>query len=419
MKLKRIKESYSDIDSSNAWDAYDLAIEYLGADELCEALAKAMGTDELASNLAYIFRMYEIPFGDDEDDDFEESVRKNRKISRSMQEAGRMVNGKVSELSPQHDARKSFYGKAKVVTDSDGTQILYSYNTPVVEIKDDKVVLKPMWDSSATTLRHVKEFLKQNGFEVGSKAQLAKMYGGANESIRRSNRKRSMKESFYDWDTEDVSLIVDGERGTYNKYVKTMGNHLFELVPTVYKNGEFGYDIWIDGTKTGRTGFEVAYDAADEAEYIYKYDYASDDSYVYGEGCGSKKRKSKKRKSMKESFDEANAYVVFRQYYNDYTDSWEPIAFWWGDGQSMTYGRVNIIEQDGMVPYMKTPRYVNDEADINYFGKTKAFGSGDDGFDEFSEYVKDYLSKDESGDGFDNVIYRTRLDRYGIKDNWR
>lgn len=332
MKLKRIKESYSDIDSSNAWDAYDLAIEYLGADGLCEALAKAMGGDELASNLEYIFRMYEIPFGDDEDgdEDFDESALRRKSSRRRMQEAGRMVNGRVSELSPQHDARKSFYGKAKIVTDSDGTQILYSYNSPVVEIKDDKVVLKPMWDSSATTLRHVKEFLKQNGFEVGSKAQLAKLYGGANESLRRSNR-----------------------------------------------------------------------------------------SSMYDEGCGSKKRKSKKRKSMKESFDEANAYVVFRQYYNDYTDSWEPIAFWWGDGQSMTYGRVNIIEQDGMVPHMKTPRYVNDEADINYFGKTKAFGSGDDGFDEFSEYVKDYLSKDESGDGFDNVIYRTRLDRYGIKDNWR
>lgn len=94
------------------------------------------------------------------------------------------------ELSAQNDSRKSFYGKAHVVTDDDGTQILYSYNTPVVEIKGGKVTLKPMWDSSATTLRHVKEFLKQNGFEVGSKAQIAKMYGGANESFKRSNKRK-------------------------------------------------------------------------------------------------------------------------------------------------------------------------------------------------------------------------------------
>ena len=47
-----------------------------------------------------------------------------------------------------------------------------------------------MWDSSATTLRHVKEFLQQNGFEVGSKQALAKMYGRANESVRRNRRMR-------------------------------------------------------------------------------------------------------------------------------------------------------------------------------------------------------------------------------------
>ena len=78
---RRFNESYSDINSSNAWDAYDTAIEYLGADGLCEALAKAMGTDELASNIEYIFRMYEIPFGDD-DEEFDESLRRPRSVGR-------------------------------------------------------------------------------------------------------------------------------------------------------------------------------------------------------------------------------------------------------------------------------------------------------------------------------------------------
>ena len=65
---RSMKESYSDIDYNNVWDAYDVAMEYLGADGFCEALAKAMGTDELESNLKYIFRVYDIPFGDDEDE---------------------------------------------------------------------------------------------------------------------------------------------------------------------------------------------------------------------------------------------------------------------------------------------------------------------------------------------------------------
>lgn len=108
-----------------------------------------------------------------------ESIRKrNRKLSK-MKEAHH------SELSPSYDSRKSFYGKAHIVTDDDGTQILYSYNTPVVEIKDNKVKLLTQWDSSQTTLRHVKEFLQQNGFKVGSKSQIAKMYGNTVESYRK------------------------------------------------------------------------------------------------------------------------------------------------------------------------------------------------------------------------------------------
>lgn len=75
----KLNESYSDIWSDNAWDAYDIALEYLGAEGLCEALAKAMGTDALADNLKYIFRMYEIPFEED-DEDFDESCgRKSKK----------------------------------------------------------------------------------------------------------------------------------------------------------------------------------------------------------------------------------------------------------------------------------------------------------------------------------------------------
>ena len=70
---RMMKESYSDIDYSNVWDAYEIALEYLGAEELCESLAKAMGTDALEDNLKYIFRTWDIPFGDDEDEDFDES----------------------------------------------------------------------------------------------------------------------------------------------------------------------------------------------------------------------------------------------------------------------------------------------------------------------------------------------------------
>lgn len=81
-------------------------------------------------------------------------------------------------MQTQFDKRKSFYNKADVdVDDETGEKTLYSYNTPVAKItKDKKVTLLPKWDLSATTLRHVKEFLKQNGLVADSLEQIRRDY---------------------------------------------------------------------------------------------------------------------------------------------------------------------------------------------------------------------------------------------------
>lgn len=93
-KKKYMKESYSDINYDNLWDAYDVAADALGYEELCMSLAKAMGDDELMSNLKYIFRTWDIPFMDDDEDDdeFDESCRRKSKKSnkskkKSMKES--------------------------------------------------------------------------------------------------------------------------------------------------------------------------------------------------------------------------------------------------------------------------------------------------------------------------------------------
>ena len=99
----------------------------------------------------------------------------------SKDESCELKEEPVYDMTPEHDSRKSFYGKAKVDVRPDGTQILYSYGTPVCKItKDGKATLLKKgylgWASSQTTLRHVKEFLKQNGLEAGSINDLRKMY---------------------------------------------------------------------------------------------------------------------------------------------------------------------------------------------------------------------------------------------------
>ena len=78
-------------------------------------------------------------------------------------------------LEANYDARASFYGKARVEVKEDGSKVLTSYTTEVAEIKGD--VAKVYGLHSATTLRHIKEFLKQNGFEAENKKQIWKDYG--------------------------------------------------------------------------------------------------------------------------------------------------------------------------------------------------------------------------------------------------
>lgn len=93
----------------------------------------------------------------------------------SKNESKSMNESPVYDMSPQYDNRQSFYGKARV-DDNGNEKTLYSYNTPVAKIVGNKVELLPKWDFSQTTLRHVKEFLKQNGFEVSSLAQMRRDY---------------------------------------------------------------------------------------------------------------------------------------------------------------------------------------------------------------------------------------------------
>lgn len=84
-------------------------------------------------------------------------------------------------LQPIYDSRKSFYNKAIVVEDANG-KYLKSYETVVARITDKNhgysipAYAEVLGTYSQTTLRHIKEFLKQNGFKAESKAQIERDY---------------------------------------------------------------------------------------------------------------------------------------------------------------------------------------------------------------------------------------------------
>lgn len=65
---------------------------------------------------------------------------------------------KKYELIPT-DGRKSFYGKAVVIVEDNGTETLYSYGTPIIKRLVSGELVK-LW--SATTGRHIQAFCGLN-----------------------------------------------------------------------------------------------------------------------------------------------------------------------------------------------------------------------------------------------------------------
>jgi hypothetical protein len=85
----------------------------------------------------------------------------------------------MKNLQPINDSRNSFYNKAEV-QETPTKKILFSYGTKVLTIENGKAKLNNKVEDfllfSNTTLRHIKEFLKQNGFKAETKKQIINDY---------------------------------------------------------------------------------------------------------------------------------------------------------------------------------------------------------------------------------------------------
>lgn len=132
---------------------------------------------------------------------------------------GQIIMAKPKELteSPyyldtKYDSRKSFYNKAMV---SDNTDELYSYGIKVMEIRDGKPVITCREDQlSQTTLRHIKEFLKQKGFDAISKQQIIRDYAPKTECMKESLRDSEHRDvvlDYFGYSTSDdfLDLVAD------------------------------------------------------------------------------------------------------------------------------------------------------------------------------------------------------------------
>ena len=80
-------------------------------------------------------------------------------------------NVRIMELCPYYDSAQSFYGKAKVI-EIENDVFLVSYDTIVAFYNRETKIAEVVDTYSATTLRHIKEFLRQSGFKAETKKQI-------------------------------------------------------------------------------------------------------------------------------------------------------------------------------------------------------------------------------------------------------
>lgn len=173
-------------------------------------------------------------------------------------------------LQPEYDSRASFYNKAEFDDDK-----LYSYGTLVAEIVDGKPVLYPDWDYSQTTIRHVREFLRQHGFTADSKAQIAKDY--LTNSRRPVKSSLNLTDVFYDL-YENGYIYEEDENGynmSYGEYM-AISDYMWEKVEEEleqYRDFESAYEAFQDIVNSADDDTKMFWGYSDDDDFYFYADY--------------------------------------------------------------------------------------------------------------------------------------------------
>jgi len=137
------------------------------------------------------------------------------------------------KLQPRYERRKSFYGKA-YVQQYDGRKVLRSYNTDVAEIRDGKAYVFGTY--SQTTLRHIKEFLMQNGFKAENSKQIMKDYGADRNKLPAYIVKKDTSKPIISSADDGKVFRIDDNKEIVAQAEKTRNG--FKHTATLYVNGQ-------------------------------------------------------------------------------------------------------------------------------------------------------------------------------------
>ena len=184
-------------------DEYDL--KYPELQESCgkkKKLNESLEPGWFTANKEEVDKLYKMAVGSDNLDYIKEQLDAiyaiaKKEITGNVNEScdKEEIKESIYELSPEYVGRQSYYGKAQVETNN-GESTLYSYGTPIMKINSNGEIemLCSERHLTNTTIRHIREFMQQNGFSPIPKQKLVN-YINNGEKIVESCKKEPVKEA--------------------------------------------------------------------------------------------------------------------------------------------------------------------------------------------------------------------------------
>lgn len=186
-KNESLKESYDDVNSSNAFDVlYDM-VELFGCEEMLDALAKAMGTSDLADNLTYICRQYEY---DPNPDSVEESLNESNQ----------------HKYIGYEDVDENKYPNLKEALDCGSVSLIIYDNNTMYNESFDKGLMKEFGLDPKEVLKEIKDLCR----ELNVRFFLDTNYTNESLTEEESEDARKFIRKFCNgqWSDDYVNLII-------------------------------------------------------------------------------------------------------------------------------------------------------------------------------------------------------------------
>lgn len=133
---------------------------------------------------------------------------------------------KEVELKPTWSKLKSFHEKAYVGTKENGDKYLKSFGFLVCEIIKGEVKIHnevEKWDSKST-IRHINNFLYENGLETGNKNELVELYIKKTKKIEKLEKEKKTEKAIIETKSKNKKIEnVETEKETKeeNKTITT------------------------------------------------------------------------------------------------------------------------------------------------------------------------------------------------------